>query len=142
MWIKWTGIVKTGNYQFSKSRGCCCRCKKLKRLNTRPRTVNVVSSFPLGWLCNTAWEIARKCGMHIYSQRTLGLLHGKRLWVFLQKYLSRTWGTKFFKLVILVGERGQRLKLGPCKSKVKKFSVPLWQTANMLLRLLYCIHKR
>ena len=140
MWIKWTWIVKTGNSQFSKSRGSC---KKLKRLNYKTADCKCGLLFPsLGTPFNMAWEIARKCGMHIYSRRTLGLLHGKLLWVFLQKYLSRTWGTKFFKLVILIGERGQRLKLGPCKSKVKKFSVPLWQTANMLLRLLNCIHKR
>ena len=87
MWIKWTWIVKTGNYQFSKSRGSC---KKLKRLNDKTADCKCGLLFPsLGTPFNMAWEIARKCGMHIYSRRTLGLLHGKLLWVFLQKYLSR-----------------------------------------------------
>ena len=135
LFIEW--IVKMRNYQFSKSKRSCCSCKKLKRPITRPRTANVVSPlFPsLGTPCNMAWEIVRKCGMHIYSRRTMCLLHSKLLWVFLQKYLSPTWVTKIFQ--VQVGERGQRLKLWLCKLKIKKFSVPF-----MAIRLLNCIQKR
>ena len=140
MWIKWTWTVKMGNYQFSKSRGACCRCKKLKK--TKYKTADCKCGLFL--FPSLKWPIwLEKCVDCIYILENIRPTSWQTpIWVFLQKHLSQTWGRKFFKLVILVGERGQRLKLGPCESKVKKFSVPLWQTANMLSRLLNCIHKR
>ena len=120
----------------------CTRSRLLIKPNTRPRTVNVVcSSFP-PWNDQYGLRNRSKVWTAYIFWRTFGLLHGKLLYESSCKNIWVKRGTKFFKLVILVGERGQRLKLGPCKSKVKKFSVPLWQTANMLLRLLNCIHKR
>ena len=46
LFIEW--IVKMRNYQFSKSKRSCCRCK-------RPRTANVVSSFP-PWEHHAIWR--------------------------------------------------------------------------------------
>ena len=53
LFIEW--IVKMRNYQFSKSKRSCCRCKKLIRPITRPRTVNVISSFP-PWDDHAIWR--------------------------------------------------------------------------------------
>lgn len=122
LFIEW--IVKMRNYQFSKNpRGAV--------VGAKDRGLQMWS--PLSPPRNTMQYGVRnrsklKCGMHIYSRRTICLPHGKRLRVFLQKYL---WVRPE------VSERGQRLKLWLCKLKIKKFSVPF-----MAIRLLNCIQKR
>ena len=62
--------------------------QKVKKTKYKTADCKCGLLFPsLRWPCNMAGEIVRKCRIHIYSRRTLVLILGKLLWVFLQKYL-------------------------------------------------------
>ena len=134
IFIQW--IVKMRNYQFSKSKRSCCRCKKLKRLNTRPRTVNVISSFP-PWDDHAIW-----CKKSLESVECIYILEEPCVYFMANFYESSCkniyWLDLSYEIFqVQVGERGQRLKLWLCKWKIKKFSVPF-----MVIRLLNCMQKR